>query len=359
MGSVPKLAIIGAGLSGLTLALALHQQGIPATVYDHASPNALRILDALGLYADIKTKGYNFRVLHFRDLEGNLTEEYEFGGVDKYNYDGLRIFRHVLIDTLLDELKAKQIPIRFGMKYTHVVEEKPEGVTFAFADDTTQTARLLVGADGIHSKVRKYLYPDLEPKFIGMAGITAAVPTAQLKLPEGYTSLYHHQPDGSEVLIGKQQRVLEQDRSTWERSLENKEAAVRFLQQDNEIFPEIVHNSTSHIDPARINVWPFFIVPKLDRWASDTHQDVYMLALILGRAGEVSSPQAALSFWQSYRQGRVDKILELNRQIDLRRMPENDAIVGVGSGVAKEAFEFEWLYNPDFKGEIDAFIAKQ
>lgn len=402
-----NVAIIGAGLSGLTLALALYQQGIPCTIYEFRpaplniggavmlSPNALRVLDALELYNNVKTKGYNFDLLQFRDVPGNLLETYDFGSVEKYGYQGLRIYRHVIIDVLVDELKAKNIPIQFGRKFSHIIEEKAEGVTFAFNDGTTESARILVGADGIHSRVRRYLYPDLETKFVGMAGITAAVPTAQLKLPEGYhipvtiTSpqgafvIAPQQPDGSEVLIGKQQRVLEQDRASWEETLADKDAAVRFLQQDNEIFPEIVQNATSHISTAKVNIWPFFIVPRLDRWASELRnviilgdaahaippsagqginqafEDVYIFALLLGRSSEIGNPQDALSFWQSYRQDRVDKVLELNKQIDVRRMPSNDVIVGTGSGVEKEEFDLEWLYKPDFKGIVDKWVSNQ
>lgn len=359
------------------------------------SPNALKVLDALHLYGNLKTQGFNFSHLHYRDVAGDLLETYEFGNKDEYGYEALRIYRHVLIDTLLAELEWKDIPIRFGAKFTHITEEKLNAVSFAFADGTTGTADILVGADGIHSRVRKYLYPDLEPKFIGMAGTTAAVPTAQLKLPEGYhlpvtiTSpqgafvIAPQQLDGSEVLIGKQRRVAEQDRAAWEKTLADKDDAVRFLQQDQEQFSEIVRNAVSHINPDKINVWPFFVVPKLDRWASEKRrvvilgdaahaippsagqginqafEDVYILALLLGRSSEIVSLQDALGFWQSYRQGRVDRVFELNKQIDLRRMPANDSVSGEGSEVKKEGFELQWLYVPDFKLVVDDWILKQ
>lgn len=359
------------------------------------SPNALKVLDAFHLYDGLKTQGFNFSQLHYRNVSGDLLETYEFGNKDEYGYEALRIYRHVLIDTLLAELKRKNIPIQFGAKFTHIIEEDSNSVSFAFADGSTGTADVLVGADGIHSRVRKYLYPELEPKFIGMAGTTAAVPTAQLKLPEGYHLpvtisspqgafvIAPQQLDGSEVLIGKQRRVEEQDRAAWEKTLADKEDAVRFLQKDKEQFPEIVRNAVSHINPDKINVWPFFVVPKLDRWASEKRrviilgdaahaippsagqginqgfEDVYILALLLGRSSEIPNLQNALSFWQSYRQGRVDKVFELNKQIDLRRMPANDSVVGEGSGTQKEDFDLEWLYKPDFKQVVDEWILEQ
>jgi 2-polyprenyl-6-methoxyphenol hydroxylase-like FAD-dependent oxidoreductase len=402
----PNVAIIGSGLAGLSLALALHQQSIPVTIYESRpgplniggavmlSPNALRILDHLRVYQTVKEKGYNFDTLHYRDLSGNLLETYDFGGEEKYGYKGLRIYRYVLIDELLAAIKEKGIPIQFGKQFIKVIEDSPaDGVTFAFADGSIESASILVGADGIHSTVRKYLYPGLEPKFIGMAGITAAVPTTQLKLPEDYhipvtiTSplggfvIAPQQIDGSEVLIGKQQRVSAGEPG-WNREfVADKQGGMEFLQADNAHFPDFVLNAVSKIDPAKVNKWPFFIVPKLDKWASDTRrvlivgdaahaippsagqginqafEDVYVLALLLGKAEKITSMQDALSFWQTYRQERVDRILELNKQIDLRRMPSDDAAVGSESGFAGEEFDLTWLYNPDFQKTVEDWVS--
>lgn len=427
------VVIIGAGLSGLTLALALHQQGIPCVVYESRpaplniggavmlSPNALRVLDTLNLYDGVKSKGFNFDELHYRDTSGNLIETYEFGSREKYGFQALRIYRHVLIDALVDELKAKGIPVRFGKKFSHVVEDSAEeGATVAFTDGTTETTDLLVGADGIHSRVRRHLYPDLTPTFTGMVGITAAVPTAQLGLPSSSSSSDHYHlpatiltpahgafviapqaPDGSEVLIGKQQRLDPQQPPGppgWEKTAASRADAARVLRQDADRFPAVVGRATSRIDEDRINIWPFYVVPRLERWASATgrvlilgdaahavppsagqginqaFEDALVLALLLGRLGNGVGPEegetaeggdiiggreAALGFWQAYRQERVDRVLELNRQIDLRRMPADDAVVGDGSGVAREEFDLEWLYKPYFKGVVDEWVAKQ
>ena len=402
-----SVIIIGAGLAGLTLALALHKESIPVTVYESRSaplniggavmlsPNALKILDALGLYSTIKTKGYNFEVLHFRDAKGTLVETYEFGGKAKYGHEGLRIYRFELIDTLVDELKRRGVPVIYGKKFSHVMSDTPTGVKFAFTDGTTESARLLVGADGIHSTVRKHLYPDLRTKFIGMAGITAAVPTSQLQLPEGYhipvtiTSpagafvIAPQQVDGSEVLIGKQMRVsAPEGQPGWDRDfVADKQGGISFLQQGNESFPDFVHNAVSTIDPEKVNKWPFFVVPKLDKWTSATRrvvivadaahaippsagqginqafEDVYMLALLLSKASN-DIMFDALTFWQSYRQDRVDKILALNSQIDQRRMPSSDTVVGEGSGFQKEEFDLRWLYNHEVKTDVEEWVRK-
>lgn len=406
--TVDNVSIIGAGLAGLTLALALHQQSIPVTIYESRpaplniggavmlSPNALKVLDALGLYDIVKTKGYNFDSLEYRNIDGNLTEIQEFGGLDKYNYHGLRIYRYVLIDELVAALTKAGVKMEYGAKFSHIKKDTAEGVTFALRDGRQIATSILVGADGIHSTVRKYLYPDLETTFIGMAGITASVPTSQLTLPEGYHIpvtivspkgafvIAPQQVDGSEVLIGKQMRLAPTDRQPgWDREfVADKQSAIEFLQSGNEQFPEFVRNAVSHIEPDKVNKWPFFVVPKLDRWTSETgnvlilgdaahaippsagqginqaFEDVYILALILGQRKKITGMGEALHFWQTYRQERVDKVLELNKQIDQRRMPSTDAEVGKGSGFTKQSFDLGWLYNPDFKKDVLDWVAK-
>ena len=401
---VENVAIIGAGLSGLTLALALYQHSIPCTIYEARSaplniggaimlsPNALRILDLLGVYERIRHEGYEFDKLYFRSPANQPLDEYEFGGEEKYGYRGMRIYRHVLIRELSTMLKEANIPIHYHKKFVRVVSETDTDVTWEFDDGTSAFATCLVGADGIHSKVRKYLYPALEPKFTNAMGVTASVPTKQLQVPDEYNLpvtimnkqhgafvIAPQQRDGSEVLIGRQKRAPELDREGWNQLMDDKAWCIDFLRQGASDFPGIVQRAVSEISPENINVWPFYVVPKLDTWSS-THgrvvilgdaahaippsagqginqafEDVYTYALIVANRNR-DSIEKALRIWQQGRQERVDKVLALNSQIDKRRMPKP-----AGQEDAEDddkPFELDWLYKPDFNEMVDEWLRK-
>lgn len=404
-----QVAIIGAGLSGLALALALHQQGIQATVYESRpaplniggavmlSPNALKILDALGLYQRVRERGYNFDLLEMQKVSGELIETYEFGSAEKYGFQANRIYRHELIDIILSKIKTEGISVVYGRKYARVVEESDDHVVWESTDGTKSSASWLVGADGIHSSVRKYLYPDITPQFIGMAGITAAVPASQVRHlggkkiahpltivspDKGAFVIAPQKTDASEFLIGKQKRITEMSREGWDQFLADKESLVKFLQQDADAFGEVAVTATQHIPHDKINVWPFYVIPKLDAWASQKRrvvtlgdsahaippsagqginqafEDVYMFALLLAasKKGDVKF-EDALTFWQGYRQDRINKILELNKQIDLRRMPKQGSAEGVEKEeVARQEFDLSWLYEPDFRAEVGKWV---
>lgn len=403
-----EVAIIGAGLSGLTLALALHQQGIKATVYESRSsplniggavmlsPNALKVLDALDLYQKVQSKGYNFESLEFLKASGELIETYEFGSKEKYGYQANRIYRHDLIDVILSEVFAKEIQVVFGHKYLRVVEETEDHVVWESTDGQKSEASLLIGADGIHSSVRKYIYPEIEPKFAGMAGITAAVPASQVTYPGGRIDkpltfiskdkgafvIAPQKADASEMFFGKQRRIDEQTREGWDRFFADKESLVKFLQDDAEVFGEVAITATKHIAHDKINVWPFYIIPSLKTWASEKRrvlilgdaahaippsagqginqafEDVYMFALLLAEAKRGKAKlEDTLTTWVSYRQDRINKVLELNKQVDLRRMPSqahngSEPVIEV----AKQDFDLRWLYEPDFKAEVETWV---
>lgn len=394
-----NVAIIGAGLSGLALALALRKQSIPCTIYEARpaslniggaimlSPNALKVLNSLGVYERIRPLGFEFENLYFRTEDDQLLDTYEFGSQEKYGYKALRIYRHIVIDHLLEMVNEAGITIRYGQKYTRVISETDDQVTWEFQDGSQETAGHLVGADGIHSRVRKHLYPDLEPRFTNMAGITAAVPTSQLKIPNSYGlpvtimnskhgsfTIAEQQPDGSEVLIGKQMQAMELNRAGWDALLSNKEWSVGYLQEGKDNFPEIVRSAVSHIPHGKINIWPFYLVPKLDTWVSDrgrviilgdaahaipptagqgvnqAFEDVYTFSLILGSAEKKASAEL-MTVWQIHRQARINRILALNDQINARRVPGVDAVL------AEKKFDLEWLYKPDFDEMVTGWIA--
>ncbi|KAJ5766771.1 uncharacterized protein N7511_004387 [Penicillium nucicola] len=386
------VAIIGAGLSGLTLALSLHKQKIPSKIYESRSasldiggalmlsPNALRILDNIGIYKNIKTRGFNFNNLYFRTSVP--LDSYEFGSEEKYGYDALRIYRRELIDALLTATKEAGIEIHYGKKFIQILAETESNVTWEFDDGTTATAACLVGADGIHSQVRKYLYPALDPKFTNAMGVTAAVPASQLNLPPGFNLpvtimnpkhgafvIALQLADGSEAFIGKQKRAPELDREGWNSLLNDKQWCIDFLRQGAEDFPQVVQDAVSNIPLDKINLWPFYVVPKLDTWTSrhsrvvilgdaahaipptagqginQAFEDVYTFAVMLARCTSLEL-ERGLKIWQSGRQARIDRILELNAQIDARRMPSDPALGNVE--IDNQPFDLEWLYSPDF-----------
>ncbi|OJJ51715.1 hypothetical protein ASPZODRAFT_138785 [Penicilliopsis zonata CBS 506.65] len=407
--SSDEIAIIGAGLCGLALALSLHQKSIPCTIYEARpaslniggaimlSPNALRILDTLGVYSRIADKGYHFDLLYFRSPDDKPLDTYEFGNKERYGYHGLRIYRHVLIDELLAMCAERQIPIHYNRKFIRVVRETASEVTWEFDDGSEQTGRLLVGADGIHSRVRRYLYPDLEPTFTNAIGVTAAVPMSHLTVPDGYKMpvtiinpthgafvIAPQQPDASEVLIGRQKRLVDQaSRAEWANLMNNKDWCIEFLRDGAADFPPIVQTAVADIPRDHINLWPFYVVPALPHWMSVEHhcrvvvlgdaahaipptagqginqgfEDVYTFAAVLDRTArsDKKALPRTLLLWQSARQARIDRVLDLNRQIDARRLPESEG----GDPAADQApFDQQWLFEPDFDQMVDEWFTQ-
>ena len=184
------VTIIGAGLCGLALALFLDKEGVRTTVYELRSPgvtsagaimlssNALKSLDALGVYQRIKSKGYFFRDLAFRNNDHKFLDAYEMGNADKYGYDALRIYRQVLLDEVKAMAKEAGIKVYYEKRFSHIVEETATSVKFAFADGETKTTDLLVGADGIHSAVREHIKPGIKPVFNNVMALTCAIPAS-------------------------------------------------------------------------------------------------------------------------------------------------------------------------------------
>lgn len=363
------------------------------------SPNALKVLDALDVYQPLRLRSYEFDTLHFRKSDEAMTpvDTFEFGSTAKYGYQALRVYRYEIIEVLHELIRAKSgISIKYGKKFARVLSETTnEGVTWAFTDDTQASASLLIGTDGIHSQVRKYLYHDLEPRFTNGIGVTAAVPTAQLQLPadvetpltvmnnkHGAFVVAQQLRDGSEVLIGKQRRFTETlDKDGWADLLNNKEWCIDFLRQGAEDFPQFVSNAVSNIPKDKINLWPFYVVPKLDTWVSkggkvvimgdaahaipptagqgvnQAFEDVYTFAGVTGALEkkndtDVARQRIALKRWQAGRQARIDKVLELNAMIDKRRLPKQG-----DSEVEKGEFDLGWLYNIDFEQTIAEWSA--
>ena len=171
--------VAGGGIGGLTLALMLHKRGIPVRVFEQAGqirelgvgintlPVAIGELAELGLLPVLEQTGIRTRELVYLNKYGQEVWR-ELRGMDaghkvpQFSIHRGR-FQKVLFDAVVDRLGPDAVVT--GMKLA-AFQQNEGGVTAHFASGTdgmgTMTVRgdILVGADGIHSDVRKLFYPN-------------------------------------------------------------------------------------------------------------------------------------------------------------------------------------------------------
>ena len=165
--------IIGGGIGGLTLALSLHQAGIACRVFEAAPeikavgvgvnllPHGMRELTELGLQERLARGAVETRELCFYNRFGQFIFKEPRGRHAGYEWPQLSIHRAVLHDILLAETRR-----RLGVDSV-VLDRKCISVTenaeVAFADGSSASGSCVIGCDGIHSSVRKALFPDEGP----------------------------------------------------------------------------------------------------------------------------------------------------------------------------------------------------
>ncbi|MEM9554851.1 MAG: NAD(P)/FAD-dependent oxidoreductase [Acidobacteriota bacterium] len=162
IGSRPPdtdVLVVGGGPAGLTAALALRSQGLSCRVLDrrHPSldkpcgeglmPDGVARLEALGVTLPAGV-GHAFHGIRY--LDGDVVAEGRFPGVV-----GLGVRRTALHQALLDRVQTVGIEVRWGARVDHLDDADGESVGLRVGDEVLR-ARLVVGADGLRSRVRSW-----------------------------------------------------------------------------------------------------------------------------------------------------------------------------------------------------------
>ncbi|MFY1691111.1 flavin-dependent oxidoreductase [Plantactinospora sp. WMMB782] len=194
-----EVAVVGAGIGGLVLALELHDAGIPCRIYEavpeirplgvgiNILPHATRILARLGLTDALARVAVTTRESVFFNRFGQLIHREPAGRYAGNEHPQFSVHRGDLQQVLLDAVRERLGPdaVRLDHRCTGVSQDRG-GVRLHVQRSSDRTplpdvpAAVAVGCDGIHSAVRAQLHPgEGEPRYSGVnmwRGVTVAPP---------------------------------------------------------------------------------------------------------------------------------------------------------------------------------------
>ncbi|KZT52073.1 FAD/NAD(P)-binding domain-containing protein [Calocera cornea HHB12733] len=199
-----KVIVIGAGVTGPLVAMLLKYKGFDPVIYErHASPpsgglslllsgQVFKVLNIIGLAEEaIAISQPMDRVLQTSEVTGRVL-------IDAPIYANIRettgwpicaVVRTTLSNFLLESAQRRGIPVYLGKKLVDVKQDD-EKVTASFEDGSSDEGELLLGCDGLHSKVRDGLFGATPVEYTGLTAIGGFTPyTDTVRATAPYTAL--------------------------------------------------------------------------------------------------------------------------------------------------------------------------
>ena len=172
-----RVLVVGGGIGGLATALALHRVGIPARVFEGVAelrplgvginllPHSVRVLADLGLLSGLTSVGIETSALSYYNKFGQQIWSEPRGVLAGYHLPQISIHRGelqmLLLRAVLDRLGPRAVTAGHRLVRADLAGRKVRA-TFA-GQAQPEEADVLIGADGIHSVVRRQFYPDEGP----------------------------------------------------------------------------------------------------------------------------------------------------------------------------------------------------
>jgi len=395
-----SIAIIGGGIGGLAAALSLLRAGIDVHVYEQMrevrevgagiqiSPNATRILHRLGLAETLANMGVQPLALRQRRWDDGRTLGRAPLGEALATACGAPYYqshRADLLNALLGSLPAERLHV--GHRLTDLVD-RGDRVEAHFENGKSITVDALIGADGIHSVVRRILFGGENPKFTGCVayrGLVATERLAHLKLPvefevwmgPGKHVVHYFVRSGALVNFVA---IVEQD--SWTRESWTDEADVADLQAAFQGWHPQVRAVLEGVDETY--VWGLFEHPPMEHWsagrvtllgdachamlpfmaqgAAQAIEDGAVLAACLAKNGERDISEALRSY-EALRLPRASRVQGASQENKTRfhlsdgpQQQERDALLGNAS---TDWFlkAIAWVYGYDAEAAADALPA--
>ncbi|MEO7351909.1 MAG: FAD-dependent monooxygenase [Marmoricola sp.] len=218
-----RAVIVGGGVAGPALGLALARAGIESVLLERRpvadpeagsyltlSPNGLDALATIGARDLAEEVGFGSRLNRMYGATGRLLGEIPLGAPLRDGATGLTLKRSRLAVLLADEAQRRGVDVRRGARVASV-SGGAGGVSAVLEDGTIVAGDVLVGADGVHSHVRRRIDPHAPAgRYVGLTnfgGITRGTSLARELAPEAWHFVFgsaaffgaHPTPDGDVV----------------------------------------------------------------------------------------------------------------------------------------------------------------
>ncbi|MFW6093186.1 MAG: FAD-dependent monooxygenase [Pseudomonadota bacterium] len=389
-----SLGIVGAGIGGLTLALACREAGLrDITLYEQAgaaeglgagvqlSPNATRVLLALGLRRTLEQVSFHPQAVHLRTWRtGYLLATRPLGPFSEARYGApyYHVHRADLHAMLLDAVRARGITLRTA---THCrgADQDHDG-PWVELDDSAVRHDVVVGCDGIRSVVRNAVVEGTAPRFTGHVAWRAMVPadalaqapvapTATVWLGPGRHFVHYYVRAGELVNFvgvveaGQWREVswrskgdpaeLAADFAGWNPMvgslIEAAEDVYKWALFDHEPLPTWTRGGITLLGDACHPMLPY-----LAQGAAMAIEDAWVLSRMLERWEDL--PREGLGEYERYRRPRTARVQQRSRQqgeefhlADPGAVMRRNFKLAVGSRLLPEVAmrQYDWLHGYD------------
>ena len=381
-----KAIIVGCGIAGPSMALALQKVGVQAVIYEARetaddtqgaflgiSPNGLNILKEYVALDELLTDCTPGKIRFFNARNKSIGVIDNAEQMSRYGSETIQVKRGLLHGALRRAARQAGIPIEFGKRLVSIGQREGT-VTVSFADGSVVEGDLLIGCDGIHSAVRRAIFPEAPgPEYTGLLSTGGFTRLEDFSLPSDAIRMTFGERGFFGYAVSKSGEIW------WFNNIAQKTAPLRHELDQSELADlkkrlTALHRNdpepiVSIIEQAHsIEIYPIYDIPFLDQWhqgrvcligdaahataphigqgASLALEDTLVLAQCIRDCTEL---HAAFSRFQSLRQERVQAIIKQARKVgDTKTVPNRfqqffrDLLLPLF--VKLEARKMDWVY---------------